>query len=143
MTRHILCSVDLTHIENAKSILLESDRLAGLYGATLSVMTVLPDYGSSWVGSFFKDGTLREASAAADTALHELVSETLPDRDQVQHIVEIGVVYEEVLKMIPKCGADLVIVGAHKPDMADKLLGPNAARVARLAPVSTLVLRLE
>lgn len=142
MTKHILCSVDLTHTDNAKSLLREADKLATLYGASLSVITVLPDYGSSWVGSFFKDGTLRDASKAADKALHELVSQTIPNREKVQHIVEIGVVYEEVLKAISTCSADLVIVGAHKPDMADKLLGPNSARVARLSPVSTLVVRL-
>lgn len=142
MTDHILCAVDLTHVEDARKVLVEADRLADFYGATLSVVTVLPDYNSSWVGSFFKDGTLKEAAKAADDALHALVKETLPERAQVQHIVEIGVVYEQVLKAVEQSHADLVIVGAHKPDMTDKLLGPNAARIARNASVSTLVLRI-
>lgn len=142
MTDHILCAVDLTHVTDAKHLLIEADRLAGFYDATLSVVTVLPDYNSSWVGSFFKDGTLKEAASAANDALHALVKETLPDRGQVQHIVEIGVVYEQVLKAITQSHADLVIVGAQKPDMADKILGPNSARIARLSPVSTMVLRV-
>ncbi|MBT0959339.1 universal stress protein [Alphaproteobacteria bacterium KMM 3653] len=141
MTRHILCSIDLTHSDEARGLLQEADRLATFYGATLGVVTVLPDYNSSWVGSFFKDGTLKEAANAANDALHAFVKETLPDRPKVQHIVEIGPVYEMVLKAIEQCGADLVVVGAHKPDMADKLLGPNSARIARLSPVSTLVWR--
>ncbi|WP_299288306.1 universal stress protein [uncultured Tateyamaria sp.] len=142
MTDHILCSVDLTHMDNARHLLVEADKLATFYEATLSVVTVLPDYNSSWVGSFFKDGTLKEAAAAADKALHALVRETLPERPKVQHIVRIGVVYEQVLEAISDSEADLVIVGAHKPDMVDKVLGPNAARIARLAPISTLVMRL-
>lgn len=142
MTEHILCAVDLTHSDDAKLLLHEADRLATFYNATLSVVTVLPDYNSSWVGSFFKEGALKEAASAANDALHALVKEALPARAQVQHIVEIGVVYEQVLRAIGKCNADLVIVGAHKPDMADKILGPNSARIARLAPVSTLVLRM-
>lgn len=142
MTQHILCAVDLTHMDDAKNLLVEADRLAGLYGATLSVITVLPDYNSSWVGSFFKDGTLKEAASAANVALHKLVESAIPNREQVQHIVEIGVVYEQVLKAILQVEADLVIVGAHKPDIADKLLGPNSARIARLSPVSTLVWRM-
>ena len=84
---------------------------------------------------------MKEATAAADKALHGLVKSTLPERDAVQHIVEIGVVYDRILETIPKCNADLVIVGAHKPDVVDKVMGPNAARVARYSPVSTLVLR--
>lgn len=142
MTKHILCSIDLTHKEDAQHLMREAGKLADFYNATLSVVTVLPDYGSSWVGSFFKEGTLREAAAAASTALHDLVRETLPGREGVQHIVEIGVVYEQVLKAIGESEADLVIVGAHKPDLADRLLGPNSARIARMAPVSTLVVRI-
>lgn len=142
MTNHILCAVDLTHSDDAKKLLVEADRLAGFYGATLSVVTVLPDYNSSWVGSFFKDGTLKEAANAANDALHALVKETLPQRAQVQHIVEIGVVYEQVLKAIEQSNADLVIVGSQKPDMADKILGPNSARIVRTASISTLVVRM-
>ena len=142
MTDHILCAIDLTHSDDAKNLLKEAEKLAVFYGATLSVVTVLPDYNSSWVGSFFKDGTLKDAAKAANEALHTLVKEAIPDREQVQHIVEIGVVYEQVLKAVEQCNADLVIVGAQKPDMADKVLGPNSARIARLAPVSTLVMRM-
>ncbi len=141
MKDHILCAVDLTHEKEARHLLIEANQLANFYGATLSVVTVLPDYNSSWVGSFFKDGTLKEAADAANEALHALVKATLPDRDQVQHIVEIGAVYEQVLNAIKQCNADLVIVGAQRPDLADKVLGPNSARIARLSPVSTLVVR--
>ena len=141
MTKHILVAIDLTHENEARHLLLEADRLAGFYDATLSVVTVLPDYGSSWVGTFFKAGTLDEALSAANTALHNIVKDTLPNRETVQHIVEIGVAYEKVLAAIEASKADLVIVGAHKPDMADKLLGPNSARIARLSPVSTMIIR--
>lgn len=142
MTDHILCSVDLTHEDEAAKLLQEAHKLAGFYDATLSVVTVLPDYGSSWVGSFFKEGTLHGAAEAASDALHKLVRSTLPQAEGVQHIVEIGVVYEKVLEAITLSHADLVIVGAHKPDFADRFLGPNAARIARHAGVSTLVLRI-
>lgn len=142
MIKRILCSVDMTHNADAANLLVEADRLASFYEASLSVVTVLPDYGTSWVGSFFKDGTLKKAAIAANNALHDLVKETLPNREKVQHIVEIGVVYEQVLKAISESKADMVIVGAHKPDISDKLLGPNSARIARLSPVSTLVFRM-
>ncbi|WP_083825434.1 universal stress protein [Roseobacter litoralis] len=79
---------------------------------------------------------------AANEALHKLVSDTLPQAEGVQHIVEIGVVYEKVLEAIALSHADLVIVGAHKPDLADRFMGPNAARIARHAGISTLVLRV-
>lgn len=142
MTNRILCAVDLTHVDDARAVLAEAGKLAGWHGATLSVITVIPDYNSSFVGSFFEDGTLKAAAQAADKALHELVASTLPDRDQVQHIVEIGSVYDRVLATVETIDADMVIVGAHKPEFTDRVLGPNAARIVRYAQVSVLVLRL-
>ena len=143
MTKHILCAVDLTHDEDARAILAESGRLAGFYGARLSVITVLPDYGSSWVGTFFKEGTMKEAAQAASDALHKIVVEVLPEQQGVQHIVGIGSAYEKVLEAIEKVGADMAVVGANRPDFKDRILGPNAARIVRNAGVSVLVLRLD
>lgn len=141
MTQQILVAVDLTHVEDAKALLREADKQATVHQAGLSVVTVVPDYGSSWVGSFFKEGTLKSALEAANKTLHDLVRETLPERGQVQHIVEVGVAYEGVLKAIGEAHADMVIVGAHKPDMAERILGPNSSRIARHAPVTTMILR--
>lgn len=148
MIRHILCAVDLTHQDDARLLLAEAGRLAGHDAAQLSVVTVLPDYGSSFVGSFFKEGTLKEAAEAARSSLHALVDAVLPETaaggseaGPVQCIVEIGSVYDEILDAARKCEADLIVVGAHKPDLADRIIGPNAARIARNAEVSVLVLR--
>ena len=142
MTKHILCSVDLTHQDDAKAILAEAGRLAGLEGAGLSVVTVVPDYGMSFVGSFFEEGTLKKATSVALDTLHDLTDDVLKDFGKVQCIVEVGSVYEKVLAAKDKCGADLIVLGAHKPDFADRLLGPNAARIVRHADVSVNVLRL-
>lgn len=143
MAKHILCAIDLTHLDDARSLLSEAGRLAVLDQADFSVVTVLPDYGTSFVGSFFKEGTLKEASQAALAALHKLVDDVLPDRAETQCIVEIGTVYEEVLDAADKCQADLIVVGAHKPDLAGRIFGPNAARIVRHATVSVMVARLS
>ena len=142
MSTHILCAVDLTHDADARALVTEAGRLAALEGAALSVATVIPDYGSSWVGSFFQEGTLKEAAEAARVALHKIADETLADASQVQCIVEIGTAYEKILEAAGVCNADLIVVGAHKPDLAERIAGPNASRIARNAGVSVLVVRL-
>jgi len=139
--KRILCAIDLTHPDEAQKIIQEADKLAGLYGASLSVMTVLPDYGTSWVGSFFKAGTLKDATIAAMEALQGVAGAALGAGQSIQHIVELGTTYEEILATAAKVEADLIVVGAHKPDLASRLIGPNAARVAREATVSVMVLR--
>lgn len=142
MTEHILCAVDLTHPDDARALVAEAGRLATFEAAALSLVTVLPDYGSSFVGSFFHAGTLTEAAKAAQTALHELADATLPTFGPVQCIVEVGTAYEKVLQAAKTCGADLIVVGAHKPELADRIIGPNAARVVQHATASVLVLRI-
>ncbi|MBK1635132.1 universal stress protein [Rhodovulum adriaticum] len=141
MTRHILCAVDLQHAEADAKVLKRAAELAGFYGATLSVVTVIPDYGMSIVGSYFEEGTMKKAVRAANDQLHAFVARVLPDFGKVQHIVEVGSVYEMVLDAADRSHADLVVMGAHKPDIIDRFQGPNSARVARYAKISVLIVR--
>ena len=142
MTKHILCALDLSHDKDARAILVESGRLADLYGARLSVITVLPDYGLHWIGTFFEEGSMDKAVSTASDALHKMVSEVLPEKESVRHIVDIGSAYDKVLEVAEKIGVDMIVVGAHRPDFKDRILGPNAARIVRNASVSVLVVRL-
>ena len=141
MTKHILCAVDLTHLKTETKLLQTAADLAEHYSASLSVMTVVPDYGMSIVGSYFKEGTLKAAMQSVSDQLHEVVKKTLPDFGSVQHIVEVGTAYEMILSTIERIQADLVVLGAHKPDLVDKFQGPNSARVARNAKCSVFILR--
>lgn len=141
MTQHVLCAIDLAHLESEGKLLHKAAELAKLWDATLSVVTVVPDYGMSIVGSYFKEGTMRTAVEDANTQLHSFVSNTLPDFGQVQHLVEVGNAYEMILDAVKRSGADLVVMGAHKPHLMDRMQGPNSARVARYAPCSVLIVR--
>ena len=60
---------------------------------------------------------------------------------KVRHIVAVGSVYEEVMKAASLGGADLIVIGAHRPDFKDYLLGPNASRVVRHSDCSVFVVR--
>lgn len=141
MTQKILCAVDLGQADKSENVLQEAIKLASLHSAHLSVITVVPDFGMSIVGSFFDKDTLENALQKANDDLHDFVKDTLADASDVQHIVALGTVYEEVLKASDNIGADLIIIGASKPDLADKVMGPNAARVARNASASVFIVR--
>jgi len=140
--KHILCAVDISDQTDAKKILSEAEKLATTYSATLSILTVVPDYGSSWVGSFFKEGTLKLATETAMETLRALTVDVKSRGLNVQHIVEVGTGYEKILSSANQIEADLIVVGAHKPDLADRIIGPNAARVVRHATASVMVVRV-
>lgn len=141
MSKSILCAIDLEHSSIGKAVLQEAQTLAEHDGAVLNVVTVVPDYGTSFVGSFFEKGTLKKALAATNELLHKFVKENTKPDTKARHIISIGSIYEEVLAAADKTGADLIILGASKPDLKDFLLGPNASRVARHAKVSVYIVR--
>jgi len=140
MSTNILCAVDLAHPKISRKILSEAARMAD-EGATISVITVLPDYGMSIVGSYFEEGMMDKAITSANEALHGFVRENLVTGAKLRHIVSIGSAYEEVLKTATDLKVDLIVIGASKPDLKDYLLGPNASRVARHAEVSVYIIR--
>ena len=61
----------------------------------------------------------------------------------MQHIVAKGSVYECIIKTANEIKADLIVMSAHRPELKDYLLGPNAAKVVRHSDRSVLVVRTK
>jgi nucleotide-binding universal stress UspA family protein len=53
-----------------------------------------------------------------------------------------GGVHLELLRDAEAWGADLIVVGSHRPVMSDYLLGSNAKTIVRHAQCSVLVVRV-
>ena len=141
MYSDILLPIDLTHESSWRKALPVALKLTEAFGARLHLMTVIPDFGMTIVAQFFPKDYEEKALEAARLALHRFAQENLPDDVAVQHIVCHGTVYEEIIREAKEIGADLVVMTAHRPELRDYLLGPNAARVVRHAPVSVMVIR--
>ena len=141
MFKHILLAVDLEHKDSWKKMVPEAIHYAQNAGSTLHVMTVVPNFGMSIVGSFFPKDYEEKMMQDMNDKLHQFVRDNIPDDIKVQHIVGHGIAYEEILRMEKKLKCDLIIIGSHRPTMQDYLLGPNAARVVRHANCSVMVVR--
>ena len=143
MTKSVLCAVDISNGDLDAHVLTRAAELADLDGAGLDVVTVLPDFGESWVSGFFQPGFHDKAVEEAHTQLVDLCTRTLGEarNAKIRHVVATGTAYQEILHTAKEAGSDLIIIGAHKPDLKDYLLGPNAARVVRHSNVSVYVVR--
>lgn len=139
MYQHILLPVDLD--EKKQMTLQPAIDYAKAFGAQLHVMTVVPDFGMSIISQYFPGHSDEKIIAAAQEALHKFTKEHIPEGIDVQHIVGQGTVYEVIIDTAKKIHADLIIMGAHRPDLKDYLLGPNAARVVRHSDKTVLVVR--
>ena len=142
MAQSVLAAIDLAHEDVMDQILLRAKQLADLDRAGLAVVTVIPDFGMSIIGSFFDQDVMDKARQTARERLHEFTARMLGDvASKVQHIVASGNAYEEIIGTSEQIDADLIVLGAHSPELKDYLLGPNAARVVRHSKCSVYVVR--
>jgi len=140
MSKTILLPIDLSEERSWKKPLAEALALLGK-GGVLHVASVLPDFGMSQVGGFFRAGYEKEALHSFGEALTEWVNANVPDAVKVHPHVLHGTIYDEILRAADKLKVDVIVMGAHRPELRDYLLGPNAARVVRHARQSVYVVR--
>jgi nucleotide-binding universal stress UspA family protein len=141
MYRDVLLPVDLTDDASWRKTLPTALTLCQAFGASLHVMTVMPGFHMPIVGQYFPKGYEEKVRAELRDRLHAFTREHVPEGIPVQHIVCEGTVYREVLDTAKRINADVIVVGAHRPEVGDFLLGPNAAKIVRHAECSVLVVR--
>ncbi len=139
MYKHILFPVDLS--EGKQFALPVAIEYAKVFGAQLHILTVVPDFGMSIIAQYFPGHNEEKLMAATNQALHEFTEKHIPKDIPLQHIVGQGTVYEVIIDTSQRINSDLIIMGAHRPDLKDYLLGPNAARVVRHSDRTVLVVR--
>ncbi len=110
-------------------------------GGELHVVSVLPDFGLSMVGTFFQAGFEQTALHQFGESLRNWVKQNVPGVIDVHPHILHGNIYDEILKAADKLDVDVIIMAAHRPEARDYLLGPNAARVVRHAKQSVYVVR--
>lgn len=139
--KEILLAIDLEDKNSWEKALPFSICYAQAFDSKLHILTVLPDFGMSLVGQYFPADYEEKMRKKANKALHEFVNIHVPENVTVQNIVATGSVYETIVNMAAEIKADLIVLGAHRPELKDYLIGPNASRVVRHGHCSVLVVR--
>ena len=140
MFKTILLPVDIAEVETAMPAIERAVGLAGPSGGTMRlvhVRSLLPMAYMEFVPPAFDAGQQAEAEAK----LAEIAAGVPLPAGRVSWVVRLGSVYAETLAEAEAIGADLVVVGSHRPSTATYLLGSNAATIVRHAKCSVLVVR--
>ena len=140
MFNTILVPVDIADVETARPALDKAVALAKSSGGRLRliyVASLLPAAYMEFMPAEFDD----EQQKIGEESLAALAKEIALPRDRVSTVVSVGSVYNDVLEEAERMGADLIVVGSHRPTMATYLIGSNAARIVRHATCSVLVVR--
>ncbi|WP_075995928.1 universal stress protein [Salaquimonas pukyongi] len=143
MFKKILIPVDVDDEHTWSKAAGVAAHLAKSSGAEIHVLSVLPDFGLSIVGSYFPKGYEEKAAQEAGKQLTKFVNEHFEEGLNVRPHVVHGKIYEQIMAAADKLGCDAIIMASHSPQLKDYLLGPNAARVVRHARQSVFVVRDE
>ena len=140
MFKTILVPVDLAEVEAAKPAIDKAVELANGAEGTLRLVYVRPVVPVTYM-EFMPPAFDEEQQGEAEKTLAELASTVNLPAERVSAVVRLGSIYNEVLDEAEKTGADLVVIGSHRPTMATYLLGSNASTIVRHARCSVLVVR--
>lgn len=141
MFKSILTAIDLNDGVCAHRVADVAFRLARDHGAQLHIINVIPDFGMSIVGSYFSADQTRKMVEDERRRFEEWARREVPAEIAYDLTVVKGHIYDNILKTADRIGADVIVLGSHKPEFEDYLLGPNAARVVRHAKQSVFVVR--
>ncbi len=144
MYNNILLPVDIVEKDSWVKSLPIVIEYATTFNAKLHIMTAIPNYGMSLVSQYFPKDSVKKMVEKTKEELHKFVDENLQDSklDLGKVIVaQGGSVYQAIIDTAEEINADLIMISAHRPDLKDYLLGPNAAKVVRHSKLSVLVMR--
>jgi nucleotide-binding universal stress UspA family protein len=141
MFHSILVPVDLSDKHSWRKALPAAVSMCETWQGRLHLLTVVPDFGLPIVGQSFPEGYEAKVRAQAAQQLKDFAAEQVPDAIPCKRIISEGKIYQEILRAADAVKADLIVMGSHRPELSDFLLGPNAARVVRHARCSVMVVR--
>ena len=141
MYKSILLPVDLTEESSWRKALPAAVACCRAFGAELHLLTVVPDFGSAAVAQYFPEDFEERIITQTRDELRAFADRLVPEEVKVRPRVAYGTIYEKILEVADDVRADLIVMAAHRPELKDYLLGPNAARVVRHADQSVLVVR--
>jgi len=141
MYKKILVAVDISEADVTQLALEAAVALAKVeQDAQLRLINVQPLVPVAFI-DYIPPNFDEEMREATEKDLNALRAKISYPAERISSIVRFGAVYPEVLAEAEEWGADLVVVGSHRPTMATYLLGSNAKTIVRHAKCSVLVVR--
>lgn len=142
MKKHILVPLDINSTQEHRKIIAALLNDYASQDTCLHLVSVLPfDEGLGVLSQFIPEGFEEGEKRSAKSKLEAIAQQLAEGFKHFQYHLPSGNVYVEILALSERLNADLIVLGSHKPELKDYLLGPSAARVMRHAKCSVLIVR--
>ena len=145
-----LAAIDLADEESQENILKTVvEMAAGVENVRIFLMTVIPGvpagldvrYAIRGEMQGSADYPLQKWKDEAAKRLGEIAANHVPKEMRAGVVVRNGTIYREIVEAAKDLDIKQIVMGAHRPSLADFLLGPNSDRVARHAGCTVTVVR--
>jgi nucleotide-binding universal stress UspA family protein len=140
MYKRIVLAVDLLEPTASPKGLAQAVELAKTGDGELRLVNVQPVMPATFMEYVPVDFDVEQAKRSKEALDAILGGIDLP-ADRKSAATRAGGIYHELLEEASEWDADLIVVGSHRPVMADYLLGSNAKTIVRHAQCSVLVVR--
>lgn len=141
MYKKILLPLDIANERSQRKAVKTAIQLAQAYSSVLHVISVVPDFGMSMVGTYFPADYEKKMIQDTKQKLENYVAKNIPDTIKTRLIVAHGNIYTEILDYANKTKVNLIVMASHRPELKDYLIGPNASKIVRHANCSAMVVR--
>jgi nucleotide-binding universal stress UspA family protein len=136
MYNTILVPIDLSHPERAVPMFEQAKAMLSAGGKMVAahIVPAIPAYVASELPEEHEARTIGNARKT----MIDMAKDAGVDAEIV---VDSGNAATACLRVAERCGADLIVVASHNPNLSDYFLGSTAARIVRHAACSVLVMR--
>lgn len=142
MIKKILVAVDLSTKNTTKSLCLAANDMAENFDAKVQLVTVVPNYGTPLVASFFPENAQTKIKQEMKSKLSALVEEYF-DREVKIAVLQGAKLASTILLTANEIQPDLLMLGCRRKNSRDgqRLFGSTTMAVADRAHCSVMVIR--
>jgi universal stress protein F len=140
MFKKILLPIDVDYSAAAAAVYRKAAALAGLNGAEIRLISVMPGFGMPIVSSFISEDLRREAVDRFKALMEQFIQENC--RAAVSYHIAVGKNWEEIIREADRWGADLIVVYHNREHDINEVFSRSCTqRVTDQANCSVLRLR--
>ncbi len=141
MYKQILLPVDLQETALSERAVTAAQDIADSYDATLTVITVIPDFGMPMVANFFPEDAMRKAKREVQAELQRFIESRFRNPQKIQSDVVQGTPHKLIVRHARERNIDLIVLPARAKDLSKLLLGSCSTHVVERASCSVLIVR--
>ncbi len=139
----ILLPIDLTDPNRELKAVTEAVKQHKAFGDELHLLAVVPEFNNKLFRALYADNVGEQAAEHIQKKLAQFCQKYLPDGITYKTHIETGIVYKEIIQKAKQINANLIVMSASRPELADYLMGPNTGKVVRHSQCSVLVVRQD